>query len=1795
ERFIPDRFGGRLYRTGDLVRQLADGSLEYLGRIDQQVKIRGFRIEPGEIEAVLAAHPAVRQIVVAVREEAPGDRRLAAYVTCDPSGLPLDEQEARQVEEWQAVYEKDVFGRLPDPTFNVLGWDSSYTREPIPDEEMREWLDGTVDRLLGGRLLGRLRPAGNRVLEIGCGTGLVLFRVAPRCDLYLGTDFSAAALGYVRGVLASLPEPIPGVELRQGLADDPATLEPADGGRFDAVILNSVVQYFPSAEYLARVLESAVERTAPAGFVFVGDVRSLPLLDAFHAAVELYRAADDLPRERLARRVAAAVAADPELVLAPAFFAALARRLPRVSHVEIELRRGHRWNELTRFRYDVVLHVEHPGEGEQPAWLDWQEEGLTLPALRERLAREEPELLGLRRVPNARVAAELGALELLQDPAGPWTARELRRESGERAGGVDPEEVWALAGEVPYDVAITWSDDPACFDVVLRFRDVRGVPAPMPGLAPTVTAEMTGSWRRWASDPLRRQAERLLVPRLLELARERLPAYMVPADVVVLEALPLTVQGKVDHRALPAPERVRPELEEGFLAPRTPEERELAALWADLLGLERVGVRDNFFALGGHSLLATQAVSRVRQAFGVDLPLRALFEEPTVAGLAARVRAALETGDRPALPPVEPVPRKLGDPLPLSFGQQRLWFLGRMETAYHMAGAFRLEGDLRPAALESALGEVVRRHEVLRTVYREVNGGPAQVIQPASPMALPLVDLASLPSETRDAEVRRLGREEARRPFDLTRDLMLRGLLVRLSGREHVALVTLHHVASDGWSIAILGSELGALYGALIQGRPSPLPALQIQYADFAAWQRRWLEGPVLDAQLAWWREHLAGAPPLLELPGDRPRPAVRTSRAGRRAFALSAFLDRRLRELAAGEGTTPFAVLLAAFLALLARLTDRRDRDLLIGAPVAGRRQAETEGLIGFFVNTVVMRAGAGGDPPFRELLGRVHRAALGALAHQDLPFERLVEELQPPRNLSYTPLFQVMFSLQNQPAVALDLPGVTLTPLPLEPESRFDLELTLSEEPGGLTGTLDFSLDLFDASTAGRWVEAYLRVLEEGTARPGTRLSGLPLLSATELQQVLEWGRGPSLEPVEPGGASTVLELFAAQVERAPEAPALVWNGETLTYGELDRRAGGVARGLREAGVEPGMVVGLRIERSAELVAGLLGIMKAGAVFLPLDPAYPEERLAWMVADSRAVLVMGESAQRVLTPRPPLPSPTLPPPGEGENGSRSLAYLIYTSGTTGLPKAVAVEHGSLVHTLRSVVGLFGFGPGDRMPAIASFSFDIFLFEALAPLLSGGTSVLLPLRPTLDLDLLLAELAASTRLHAVPAVLRQVVDRVLALGLAGRFPLAEIYVGGDAVPPGLLADAAAAFPGVPVRVLYGPTEGTILATSWPVLPGGSVPSAVLGRPLPGVGVDLLDTDGLPVPLGVAGEVVLSGPGITRGYLGRPDLTAERYRPAPGGSRVYRTGDLARWRPGGLLEFLGRADAQVKVRGFRVEPGEIEARLMAHAGVHQAAVTVIESGGEKHLAAFFVPEKEAGIVEADLRDHLRRGLPEHMVPSILVALDALPLTPNAKVDRDALAVLAPSRPAASVTETPATPAQEILAGLWREALGLPAVGIHDDFFALGGHSLLATRLASRVREVFGVELPLRLFFEEPTIAGLASRLDKADTRALPPILPRDTAEPLPLSFAQQRLWFLDQMHPGDSSYNLPVVLRLDGPLDPGCLESALTEVVRRHESLRTTFPARAGEPYQLIHPPALFALPLVDLAALPAP
>ncbi|CAM5551192.1 amino acid adenylation domain-containing protein [Streptomyces avidinii] len=1117
--------------------------------------------------------------------------------------------------------------------------------------------------------------------------------------------------------------------------------------------------------------------------------------------------------------------------------------------------------------------------------------------------------------------------------------------------------------------------------------------------------------------------------------------------------------------------------------------------------------------------------------------------------------------------------------VPLSFAQRRLWFIGQLDgpnARYNLPVVLRLSGRPDRKALDTALRDVIGRHEVLRTLYAVTDGEPHQSIVKLDELEWELTTAEVAPAHL-DAAVA----AAAAYAFDLSQEVPIRAWLYTTGPDAHTLVLTTHHIAGDGWSMRVLARDLSTAYAARTTGRAPEWDPLPVQYADYALWQRELL-GDENDPesrmarQVGFWRGALAGVPDELPLPFDRPRPTVGSYRGHRVPLEVPAELHARLARLALAEGLTPFMVLRSALAVLLSRLG--AGTDIPIGSAVAGRADSALDDLVGFFVNTLAIRHDLSGDPSFRDLLARGQERALSAFEHQDVPFEKLVEDLAPGRSMARHPLFQVMFNLQNNAAAVLDLPGLRVEVATTDVHgAKFDLEVDCWETfdttglPAGVHGSLTVAADLFDADSAGLLAERLVRVLDQLVADPSAPVAAVEVLDAAERDRLLvEWGGATPAAPSAP-----LPELFAAQVARAPEAVAVVSDGVEVSYAELDARANRLARHLADSGVGPGSVVGVCLERGAELVVALLAVTKTGGAYLPLDPEYPAERLAYVLEDAAPVGVV-TSAQRA----PVLPAGVAPVlvsdpavaalddrPLEAVVRSQDAAYVIYTSGSTGRPKGVVVSHGALSAHLSGVGERVPLAAGDRLVAVTTVSFDIAALELFLPLVSGASVVLASrdeVRDPAALTRLVLTSGASV-LQAVPSLWRALLEE------EGWPAGVRALVGGEALPPEL----AQRFTDLGVRAvnLYGPTEATVWATSAEVA-GGPV---LVGRPFADVGAYVLDGRMRPVPAGVSGELYLYGAQLARGYAGRPGLTAERFVASPfggAGERLYRTGDLARWTGDGRLECLGRADEQVKVRGFRIEPGEVEAALSEHESVARAVVIAREDvPGDVRLVAYVVAHDGHTVNAADLRTLAGTRLPSYMVPSAVVVLDELPLTDNGKLNRKAL-------PAPEYTtgagRGPATLQEELLCGVFAQVLDVEHVGVDEDFFALGGHSLLATRLVSRIRAVLGTEISLRALFETPTVAGLASRLADADTARVA-LVAGERPERVPLSYAQRRMWFIGQLEGPSPTYNIPVSLRLRGAVDQQALNAAFCDVLARHELLRTVFTtAEDGEPYQRI-------------------
>jgi amino acid adenylation domain-containing protein len=1177
----------------------------------------------------------------------------------------------------------------------------------------------------------------------------------------------------------------------------------------------------------------------------------------------------------------------------------------------------------------------------------------------------------------------------------------------------------------------------------------------------------------------------------------------------------------------------RPELSSTFIAPRDEIERQIAGVWQAVLGVKTIGVHDNFWELGGHSVLGTQVVSRLKERFHIPLPLRAIFEMPTIEKLGEKVRLLTQSMESGAssqsleiaelhATPIRRVDRN--GKLTLSYGQERLWFIHQLDpenVAYNIPMAVRIQGPLDLEALARSLQEVMRRHESLRTRFVTVDGEPQQIIDPSRSVELPVTDLSRLPEAEREEEARRLAQEEAERSFDLEHGPLIRATLLRLDIQDHVMVLNSHHTISDGWSTGVLVSEVSIIYSNFCAGQPSPLPELDIQYADFSAWQRELLSGPIVDKQLEYWKRKLAGVEPLM-LPIDKSRLRMQNSAGTVERFTVPTELTEALVALARKQGATLYMVLLAAFQALLSRYT--RQDDVAVGSPVAGRVRSETEQMIGNFINMVVLRTDLSGAPDFVDLLDRVKETTLEAQSNQDVPFEKLVEVLVPQRDLNRAPLFQALFGLLNMPWTGLQLGTAKLLPFNLHTGgAQFEISLVMVETGSGMQGYIEYSTGLFEAATIARMVRHYSHLLKSIVSDPHVPIHSLEILGPEE-RLILQEDFNTTTAPIP---ETTVIRLFEEQANRTPKATALQCGEDALSYSELNHRVNQLAWRLRELGVGLETRVGVLVERSLEMVVGLLGAMKAGAAYVPMDPDYPSDRLSYMLESAQVKVLLTQEHLRERMPSFAGPVLEL---DEAEERSRiaeqrsenpdvahlpeNLAYIIFTSGSTGKPKGAMNSHGALLNRLLWMQAEYRLGSDDVVLQKTPFSFDVSVWEFLWPLMEGAKLVMARPRGHQDPSYLaeLIEDQQITTLHFVPSMLAVFLEDEERTKQCKN--IRRVICSGEALPQELTRRCLASMPWAELHNLYGPTEAAIDVTYWKCVAEDNRASVPIGKAIANIRLYVVDDRMNPVPVGVPGELCLGGIGLARGYWGRGDLTAERFVPdglsGRKGERLYRTGDLVRWLGDRNLEYLGRLDQQVKVRGFRIELGEIEAALHEHEGVRQAVVIAGEDeSGDKRLVAYVVAEAESGTISNgsngsngsgragqrsnEWREHLLGKLPEYMVPSVYVELERLPLNPNGKIDRKSLPKPEPEQERTKEAEyvEPRNQTEETLCRLWQEVLRRERVGIHDNFFKAGGHSLRAAQMTARMRQSFKVDIPLRQVFESPTIAQLAAVIDQA--------------------------------------------------------------------------------------------------------
>ena len=1691
ERFLPDPFGppgARLYRTGDLARWQDDGTIEYVGRADQQVKIRGFRIELGEIEAALRAAAPVSAAAVCVQHWT--SKQLIAYVVADEVRLKATLSTSdieREVGDERAALFDDVNGSIVAPTF--AGWNDSYTGAPIALEAMEEWRRQTVDRIMA--------YAPKSVLELGCGSGLLLEKIAAQVESYRATDVSPRAITNLSAWLENKPQ-FAGVSLSAQAAIDFTGI---DDQTYDTVIINSVAQYLPNITYLKAVLDKAKKVLRPGGRIFVGDVRSAPLLRLLHTAVQFIRAAPDVRLDELEARIVRAEAQDEELVIDPEFFRALVQN-GHFGRARIELKNADFDTEMARYRYDVILWADAPTEAPPAETVVWCAGKMDSIALEQILATRRPPHIRITGVPNQRLARDLAVRHQIAGNSSLSVADLRSTLKFAELEGEDPNAFWLLAETHGYEALVDWATNGStgCFDVELH--DPKAEPAKF-SLTSTTEAlpqKSEADWEVFGNNPAVARLKRQLASWLRDRLQQTLPKHMIPARIVVLDQMPLTPNGKIDYKALPQVSWDDAEQ----VAAATELEQQLVDIWQEVLGVQPIGITTSWLDLGGDLILGLQIVARAR-AKALDLSISMLFEHPTIADLAAVLS---NLGPSLRALPIPRIPRQ--GPLPVSSGQATLAFLWRLRpssTEYNYIFPIRISGDLDAETLKRGLRAIVERHEILRTTFRlDSEGVEHQILNDRHIFDVAEEDWTGRPV-LHDKELYEYVNKEVKLLFDLNSGPLFRVKLCRISNTQNIVLLYIHHIVMDEASLIVFVDELREIYSCLMKGCEPALHDLQIQYADFAAWERQRLAQGLEERQLAYWKEKLAGDFPLLGLPTRRD-PAGALLDFGVYRVPLRSETAKLLRSFARAHGVTTSMVMLAAFKALIYRLTARED--LRIGMPVSTRTSPETEKLIGFFVNMQVLRTRVDGSASFLAYLSQIRQTVLEATSNRELPFDRIVRALRPERNILQNPLIQITFNYNKVVREQSWRPGsLRVEVLPwIAGELNFEFALEVEESRGNIDFIYAYAANVYDFESVVHWADAYIALLDGALAHPQTALDELPLLPPAERHQVLYgWNATEAPFPAE----LCIQELFEAQVARTPEAIAVVFEGVELSYAELNARTNRLAHQLIGLGVKPDARVAIALERSPEMVVALLAVLKAGGAYVPLDPAYPAERLGFMIEDSAPHALLTQQAVLPALGRLPdtlpileldAPSPpwaalpaTNPDPASRGLSSRNLAYIIYTSGSTGTPKGVMVEHQAVVNRMLWMQQAYRLQPHEAVLQKTPFSFDVSVWEFFWPLLHGARLVVARpyghMDPAYLSDLIIRN--AVTTAHFVPSMLQAFLEHPHARDCTS---LTRVICSGETLQSIQAERFYTVLPQTALYNLYGPTEATVDVTAYACSPterltGSSVP---IGRPISNTKLYVLDQHRQPVPVGVTGELFIGGLQLARGYLNRPELTAERFLPDPfaaeighANARMYKTGDLGRWLSNGSIEFLGRNDNQVKIRGFRIELGEIEARLLDHPGLREAVVLAREDArGDKRLVAYVT--SDADVSAQDLRAHLARSLPDYMVPAAYVRLEAMPLTPNGKLDRRALPAPEDDAFGKRAYEEPQGPIETAIAAIWAELLHIERVGRYDNFFELSGHSLLALQLASRIRSRLGTEVALAEVFAQPTLEAFAERI-----------------------------------------------------------------------------------------------------------
>lgn len=1759
----------KLYKTGDLARYLPDGNIEFLGRIDYQVKIRGFRIELGEVETTLSQHPAVEQAVVIAHEAETGSKTLIAYVVPHKQQGQLFDA---QVGQWQNLYNETYSQISPQssPMFNIVGWNSSYNGQPIPAEEMAEWLEDKVKTILHSK--------PQNVLEIGCGTGLILFQVAPHCGHYWGTDISSVALDYIR---QQLSQPLSTqVTLLQRGADN---FEGLEAHKFDTIILNSVVQYFPHIDYLLRVLEGGLKVLAPGGCIFLGDVRNLQLMEAFQADVEFEKASPDTSISQLKQRIYRKIEQENELLIDPDFFKAIKDYFPQINDVEIQLERGSQ-NELSQFRYNVVLHTKtlmEPSPAIQE--LNWQSTNLS--EIKNELICTHPQILWVRGVPNARLVKPLKCADLLKNPQDLENLGDLKEmiSTISREDGQDPSIFWSLGEELSYFVRVTLSNTIDTYDVIFTQPQIS---CQLFSLSPPLKAQ----WHLYANHPLQSNLNSQLIPQLRRDLQTQLPEYMIPNAFVLLDAIPLTHNGKIDRRALPSPQKIRLELGDNFVAPCTPLEEILAVIWAEVLGVEQVGIHDNFFELGGDSIRGIQVIARAR-AMGFNFTLPQLLQHQTIQELANLVSQEMTCV---ATEKTEPfsllsedranLPAPIVDAYPLTALQLGMIFHSEsQEAVYHDVFTYHIRADFNFPAFHTAIKEVVGRHGILRTAFALTDyQEPLQLVYEQVDLPLSVEDLTHLSTFEQEAVIDDWIEQEKNRPFDWATPPLLRFHLHRRSAETFNLTFSFHHSILDGWSVASLLTELLQQYLYLIDKNVLPLsPPPELEFRDFVALEKKILQSE--DCR-NYWHEKLKNVT-LTKLP--------QWSKSQERdqdwnwVVPISAEVSQKLKQLSKQVGVPLKSVLLAAHFRVLSLLNNQKD---VVTGLVSNGRLEDTDGerVLGLFLNTLPLRLNLSGGT-WSDLIKQTFETERECLSWRRYPLAELQKSLgshslfDTAFNFIHFHVYQSIIGIEDLEVLGGKFYNQTnftlLANFSLHPLSS-EVELTLKYD-GNYLGEKQMEL-------IGGYYEKTLSTIATQALEP---YENYCLLGDRERHLLLrQWNQTQNQTP-----DHCIHEWFEAQVKRSPDAIAIVDQNERLTYDQLNQKANQLGHFLWKKGVKPEFLVGICLERSLDMVIGLLAILKAGGAYIPLDPAYPLSRLDLILKDSEVCVLLTQ--EKVIGSLPDYHGEIVSLDGQKEKialescenvdsgvNLSHCAYVIYTSGSTGRPKGVVIEHHSTSTLINWAKQVFTQQELTGVLASTSICFDLSVFELFLPLAVGGKIIMA--QNALELPNLKAA-DEVTLINTVPTAIAQLIgnipETVGTVNLAGE-PLSNY------LPQKLYQQETIE----KVYNLYGPSEDTTYST-FSLVKKGATDQPNIGRPIANTQVYILDSLLLPVPMGTMGELYIGGEGLARCYLNQPELTTQKFINNPfveevenSSLKLYKTGDLARYLPNGNLEFLGRCDNQVKLRGFRIELGEIEATLETYPQELKTVVRVWEDHqGNKRLVAYLAGDQEK-INTEDLRRFLRAKLPDYMIPALWVFLDALPLTPNGKVDRQKLPEPEMTLTSKQEFVAPQTKNEQFLAQIWQDVLGVKQVSRYDRFFEIGGDSILSIQVVALARQG-GLKITPRQIFQYPSLAELATVADDCTVVRGKQGLVTGI---IPMTPIQE--WFFEQNREEMHHFNQSVLLEIPDHVKGDLLSQSLRKLLEHHDALRLRFSYCEGQ-WQQVNEGMVGDVPfeVVDLAHVP--